>query len=909
MIFLLEKLAMKEHYTIRNYLNCTIIAIIVMLFSGCTDTAKYDEFPVSSGNNFVFDSDSILYRGEFYSKNVNLEQGEICAIFKNGEIYFYHTELGDPNLIKFNENTSRVSLMMKLLSIYGLTESSNNIDAISTVQTETHDLIGVRIDQIQGNKYSFENTKRRLVGIKLKNNPNESGDYNRLLLEPRPDLLQFKVLNILSELHKHLAQTSEFDWSNIVVCAESNQAEVIIKPNTWCETYGSILHIPINVLEKYYDKEKVVNYIETRAMELNTIVNRDPIFWAYINFHDIVWVIINYLDNIAGIKGYDDCYQSIVSQFQPFLKGLQDQLTTDTPYSDEFLYEQFNSIFKTFVFCLSNLNENESKGLLGILHSLMKALNIFEEIWGVNEELGFRSFDIITNPLYDETLLNIAIIKVNEIFPSCGFPGDDIVIKGQNFGNPDDNSYVLFSGVKVTDYLSWKDSEIRLKVPLISKSGDVYVYVNNVPSNGKHFVYGCGSGNKLLITRIVPTETVTKDWGQSQEYKIEVEDGKGNKVQSFEIKGSDKLQDIGIDVDGKNGEATYTTEVPQGKQNGSYELQFIAIASVYDDSDTVNRFVKVNHDEPQLKLSIEPVVTVTKDWGQYQVYTIRVNDGKGNLVQSFEIEGSDGLQDGQSIKVSTNNGVASYTTTVPQGKPNDQYQLEFIAKASGYINSNTERRYVNVYHPEDKKQLNVSVSPESQNVKQGESYNFTIKVTSNGLPIEDAKVEYKPFGIGQHTAYTSSTGIHEAKDLKVASNQSGGSYKIWFYASKAEYLEGSNYGTVVVPSLGGELYLTVECPPESLKVGADYNLKFKVTMGNAQGSPIQAKIKLLNMQWFGNTPLEFTTETDGTFKYNGKVPSNPHTPDGKKIGTFTATAHKDGYGDSNEFRCYINVVE
>jgi formylglycine-generating enzyme required for sulfatase activity len=65
--------------------------------------------------------------------------------------------------------------------------------------------------------------------------------------------------------------------------------------------------------------------------------------------------------------------------------------------------------------------------------------------------------------------------------------GETIAILGKNFGNPQTTSWVEFNGVKAdpAKWL-WTDTRIVAVIPEGATSGDVVVWVNNVPSNGVH---------------------------------------------------------------------------------------------------------------------------------------------------------------------------------------------------------------------------------------------------------------------------------------------------------------------------------------------------------------------------------------------------------------------------------------
>ncbi|MFH1777297.1 MAG: S8 family serine peptidase [Candidatus Omnitrophota bacterium] len=64
---------------------------------------------------------------------------------------------------------------------------------------------------------------------------------------------------------------------------------------------------------------------------------------------------------------------------------------------------------------------------------------------------------------------------VNSLSRSGGYITTKVTITGQNFGSNQGTSRVTFNGIAVTDYLSWSDSEIQVKVPVGATSGQVIV--------------------------------------------------------------------------------------------------------------------------------------------------------------------------------------------------------------------------------------------------------------------------------------------------------------------------------------------------------------------------------------------------------------------------------------------------
>ena len=78
-------------------------------------------------------------------------------------------------------------------------------------------------------------------------------------------------------------------------------------------------------------------------------------------------------------------------------------------------------------------------------------------------------------------LKNKPVPEIEAIMPPVGSPGDVVVIKGKNFGDVRDMSYVEFAGSKLTasSYISWQDDTIKLVLPSDIQDGLVVVGVKN----------------------------------------------------------------------------------------------------------------------------------------------------------------------------------------------------------------------------------------------------------------------------------------------------------------------------------------------------------------------------------------------------------------------------------------------
>ena len=100
-----------------------------------------------------------------------------------------------------------------------------------------------------------------------------------------------------------------------------------------------------------------------------------------------------------------------------------------------------------------------------------------------------------------------AVPEIESLNPPVGSPGDVVVIKGKNFGDVRDMSYVEFAGSKLTasSYISWQDDSIKLVLPSNVQDGLVVVGVKNQRSKPVLFA------NEVDIpVPVTETFTITK---------------------------------------------------------------------------------------------------------------------------------------------------------------------------------------------------------------------------------------------------------------------------------------------------------------------------------------------------------------------------------------------------------------
>jgi transglutaminase-like putative cysteine protease len=76
--------------------------------------------------------------------------------------------------------------------------------------------------------------------------------------------------------------------------------------------------------------------------------------------------------------------------------------------------------------------------------------------------------------------------RITEISPRIGMMGEVLTIKGENFGDEqDESSYITIAEIAPTasSYIEWRDDRIAVRVPEFGESGLVYVHRGNKKSN------------------------------------------------------------------------------------------------------------------------------------------------------------------------------------------------------------------------------------------------------------------------------------------------------------------------------------------------------------------------------------------------------------------------------------------
>jgi transglutaminase-like putative cysteine protease len=95
----------------------------------------------------------------------------------------------------------------------------------------------------------------------------------------------------------------------------------------------------------------------------------------------------------------------------------------------------------------------------------------------------------MSNPFFRFFLISITVLllypgckeegpRITEIHPRIGMMGEVLTIRGENFGDEQDESYVTVAGISPTasSYVEWDNSRIAFRVPEFGESGLVYVH-------------------------------------------------------------------------------------------------------------------------------------------------------------------------------------------------------------------------------------------------------------------------------------------------------------------------------------------------------------------------------------------------------------------------------------------------
>ncbi len=123
---------------------------------------------------------------------------------------------------------------------------------------------------------------------------------------------------------------------------------------------------------------------------------------------------------------------------------------------------------------------------------------------------------------------SLCIVKID---PESAYKGETVNIIGNYFGDERGESYVRFkiNVAAESDYISWTNTKIKLKVPQNALTGDVTVNINGVKTNAVPFVVL--SEDKPTITTINPDEVYPG--GEMMIEGVNFGDSRGDNYVSF----------------------------------------------------------------------------------------------------------------------------------------------------------------------------------------------------------------------------------------------------------------------------------------------------------------------------------------------------------------------------------------
>ena len=100
----------------------------------------------------------------------------------------------------------------------------------------------------------------------------------------------------------------------------------------------------------------------------------------------------------------------------------------------------------------------------------------------------FSECNVKNDNITVEGCIKPTTLQITKIIPDSAYIGNIVSIIGTSFGNTQSTSLTYFNGTQATEYSSWSDSEIKVKVPMGATSGKVWVTVNTKKSNEVDFM-------------------------------------------------------------------------------------------------------------------------------------------------------------------------------------------------------------------------------------------------------------------------------------------------------------------------------------------------------------------------------------------------------------------------------------
>ncbi len=245
---------------------------------------------------------------------------------------------------------------------------------------------------------------------------------------------------------------------------------------------------------------------------------------------------------------------------------------------------------------------------------------------------------------------------ITKLEPSVAFPGDSILIKGKNFGNIEDNSYIIIAGIRptVSSYIEWTNTQIKLKIPDEVGSGRIFVKSRAKLSNGLLFtnkenipviISGSFDPGKPYLQSISPEKGMVGDLLTIEGVNLGAERGASTVLFSFfSSDDTKKLACSELDFDySRWSDHKVSIYVPDGASSGNVQISTDrgVSNSLYFEINTpygTKRFNQKRGYQIQYGVSVSNIIAEPGSNIQIWIPAIEPNLSLRNIESSFDPE-------------------------------------------------------------------------------------------------------------------------------------------------------------------------------------------------------------------------------------------------------------------------------